>query len=642
MAPVNESRPPEIGKRHPHKIAPNCTSDNIFPIVMANHSLVSVVAILLAIIAIYYQKYSSTFYLSHDPKVVDSARDITYLGSLSPAGIEHFQNIFYAEEPTGLRRFAAPVPMRPANGSVIDTTRAGAWCPQGMGDILPFTSSVTNISENCLSLRIARLARTQKDAKLPVAVWIHGGGHALGSASDVLYEPDGLVKLAAADGLPLVYVGINYRLGLFGFATGEAFIERKDTNAGLRDQRAALEWVRDNIESFGGDPNRVTVIGQSVGASDIGLQLTAFDGHQAVPFQQAVMMSGGPGLNFNSQPDLVASHTAAIAQQVGCGGGKDSQTLKCLQSVPFEQLTNLSVAASRAARPPFGEAYFYPTIDDDFIQDRPSELTRAAKFAKEVPIIASWVSNDGAWYALPSITTDDEVLASFGLWLHKISGSTKEKLLQLYPLEDFEHMIKSEHEGRLSPQYYRAAQLNRDIWFTCPVLDFTWQYVKNGGVKASQVRLYEFNETRYMPVFDSMGVSMWGVAHLSDIPYLFYNDHLGAGADNSDAQLALARYFSRKINRFVHGTPGGADDRFHSWPPAFSKDFSKASTGDVPSHISVQLFGGPHSSESITCSEGSGADMGIITDAENALHWEKLFSRCAFLNGEQFREEAGV
>lgn len=92
------------------------------------------------------------------------------------------------------------------------------------------------------------------------------GGHALGSASDVLYEPDGLVKLAAADGLPLVYVGINYRLGctsftrvhgivrtgcglltnsslVFGFATGEAFIERKDTNAGLRDQRAALECM---------------------------------------------------------------------------------------------------------------------------------------------------------------------------------------------------------------------------------------------------------------------------------------------------------------------------------------------------------------------------------------------------------------
>lgn len=142
---------------------------------MANRLFASVVAVILAISAIYYQELLDTIYPSDKIKVVDTTRDITYLGSLSPAGIEHFQNIFYAEEPTGLRRFAAPVPTRPVKGSIIDATQAGAWCPQGTGDILPFTSSVTNISENCLSLRIARPAGTQKDAKLPVAVWIHGG-----------------------------------------------------------------------------------------------------------------------------------------------------------------------------------------------------------------------------------------------------------------------------------------------------------------------------------------------------------------------------------------------------------------------------------------------------------------------------------
>ncbi|KAL4759659.1 Alpha/Beta hydrolase protein [Aspergillus foveolatus] len=543
--------------------------------------------------------------------------DITYLSSLSPAGLEHFQNIFYAEEPTGQRRFAAPVPTRPAKGSVIDATRAGAWCPQGTGDILPFTSRVTNISENCLSLRIARPAGTQRDAKIPVAVWIHGGGHALGSAFGILNEPDGLVKLAVSDGMPLIYVGINYRLGLFGFATSEALIDKMDTNAGLRDQRLTLE---------------LTVIGLGVGASDIGLQLTASGGDQDVPFKQAIMMSGGPGLNFNSEPCLVANNTAAIAQQVGCGCNDDSQTLECLRGVPFEQLTNLSVAASRAARPPFGEGYFHPTID----------VAARREFTKGISLVASWVTNDGAWYALPTTVTDDEVLGSSGLWLHKLSEPTKERLLQLYPVEDFEHMIKPEHEGRISPQYYRAAQLNRDIWFTCPVLDSTWQYVKAGGVEGSQVRLYEFNETRYAPVFDSMGVSMWGVAHLSDIPYLFYNDHLGAGADNSDTQLALARDFSRTIIQFVHGTSGGVGERLRSWPPAFLNDFSISSMGDMPGHISLQLFGGPHGSTPAKCNEDVGADVEALTDAEKALHWEQLFSRCAFINGQQFRQEAGV
>ncbi|CAI7614645.1 unnamed protein product [Penicillium manginii] len=113
-------------------------------------------------------------------------------------------------------------------------------------------------------------------------------------------------------------------------------------------------------------------------------------------------MSGGPGFNFNSQPDLVASNAAAIAQEVGCGIRKYMESLDCLRGVSFEQLINLSVAAFRAARPPF-----------DY----------------------------GAWYVMPTTTTDEEVLGSFGLWLHKLSEPTREKLLHLYPLEDCEHMI---------------------------------------------------------------------------------------------------------------------------------------------------------------------------------------------------------
>ncbi|KAL4779979.1 Alpha/Beta hydrolase protein [Aspergillus varians] len=627
---------------------------------MANPTLVAaLVAVQLALVAIYFQE-PLTNYLTPGPTVVDPTRDVTYIGTRSST-IEHFQNIFYAEAPTGHRRFAPPVPTNPQRGSVIDAAQSGSWCPQGTGDILPFTSRVTNISENCLSLRIARPKGTSNDAKLPVIAWIHGGGHVLGSASDVLYEPDGLLRKAVSDGQPLIYVGINYRLGLFGFATSKALVERKETNAGLRDQRAALEWIRDHVETFGGDPNKVTVVGQSVGASDIGLQLTAFDGTHDLPFQQAMqvshdpspfhanirtsrMMSGGPGLNFKSQPDLVAGNTAAIARQVGCiedGDGQDLQTLECLRDAPFETLTNLSVAASRAARPPFGEGFFYPTIDNDFIQDRPSQLTRAGKFTKGIRLVASWVANDGAWYAPPSTSTDEGVLGSFGLWLHNLSESTKKKLLELYPLNDFVHMVRAEHDGPISPQYYRAAQMNRDIWFTCPVLDFTWQYVQHGGVDASQVRLYEHNETRYTPVYGAMGVPMWRVAHLSDIPYFFNNDNLGGGCDNSETHLTLAGRFSQMVIQFAYGaTPEGGDSGFESWPPAFAS--KKVTSSDGPDKISVEVFGGPNLSVPVTVSRDGGVNLGGLTATEKAVYWEKLFSRCEFINGQQFRAEAGV
>jgi hypothetical protein len=108
------------------------------------------------------------------PVAIDVARDIRYTGSYS-ADIEHFHNIFYAQDTSGKNRFAPPVLLLPSRGSAIDATQPGAWCPQAIGEIFPFTSKIVNISENCLSLRVARSSTTKSDAKLPVVVWIHGG-----------------------------------------------------------------------------------------------------------------------------------------------------------------------------------------------------------------------------------------------------------------------------------------------------------------------------------------------------------------------------------------------------------------------------------------------------------------------------------
>lgn len=142
-----------------------------------------VITLLVALVAIYLaplqdillQKSIQYGLPIPKPTVIDAPREITYRGSYSASGVEHFQNIFYAQEPSGPRRFAPPVPVHHLPGSVIDATAAGAWCPQGTGDVLPFTSRVTNISENCLSLRVARPRGVQSGAKLPVIVWLHGG-----------------------------------------------------------------------------------------------------------------------------------------------------------------------------------------------------------------------------------------------------------------------------------------------------------------------------------------------------------------------------------------------------------------------------------------------------------------------------------
>ncbi|KAJ5640585.1 carboxylesterase [Penicillium herquei] len=626
---------------------------------------------LTAVLAVAIALLANHFYTTNDigtefTSAHDSSRDITYIGSVV-GDVEHFQNIFYGEEPTGPRRFAPPVPVNPPRGSVIDATKAGAWCPQGTGDILPFTSRVTNISENCLSLRIARSRGSTSDQKLPVLVYLHGGGHALGSASEILYTPDGLIQEASASGRPLIYVGINYRLGLIGFATSRTMIEMKQTNAGLRDQRAALEWIRDNIEAFGGDPNRVTAIGQSVGASDIGLHLVSYNGTRGVPFQQAMsalhnhlsnsrlmnprLMSGATGLNFNSDPAQVTENTASIAKKANCVSNEDAEsleTLECLQRIPFEVLTNLSVTASREARPPFGEGFFYPTIDGDILPGRPSELLRAGKVVTDIPLIASWVTNDGAWYAPPTTATDTDVLASFGLWLSHLSESTQKTLLDLYPLEDFTHIQRHADAGLdISPQYYRAAQINRDIWFTCPVLDFTWNYLQRhqevkeeedslGGSGSPKVWLYEHNATRYTPVFEVMGVPMWGVAHLSDIPYVFNSKEVNAGADNSVAQLELAQRVSRSVIAFAY-TGNPEDSGVDSWPLAFGEEDIQGKNN--PEKISIQVFGLEEDlNGAVTISRGVEAGNKL----EKAMAWAKLFDQCDFINSAAMRREAGV
>lgn len=346
-------------------------------------------------------------------------------------------------------------------------------------------------------------------------------------------------------------------------------------------------------------------------------------------------MSGALGTNFNTKSDLVANNTAAIAREAGCvknGNSQSEETLQCLRDVPFDLLTNLSVAASRAARPPFGESFFFPTHDGDFLPDRPSELVRAGKVTKGISTIAAWVSNDGAWYPPPTTSTDADVLASFGLWLTGLSGDTQEKLLELYPLADFEHMVRPDYDGAVSPQYYRAAQMNRDLWFTCPVLDFAWQYTKNGG---ADVRLYEHNSTRYTPAFEKMGRPMYRVSHLSDVPYVLNVQQLGGGADNSEAQLELARSISRDVIAFV------TSNTFEEpWPTAFKGVSRGDMEADFPGRLSLQVFGGPYGNTVVTVDkDGDGDD---VSQAEEAVRREKLFQRCELINSAKVRAETGV
>jgi carboxylesterase type B len=234
-----------------------------------------------------------------------------------------FSNIRYAAPPTGDFRFKEPqVPA--TNRSAVQTGSVGRVCPQsipqwifeGLAFVanytqgLPFNTSsyvglpisVTTLpqdaqtTEDCLFLDVVVPEKllhtagnsTRNGTKAPVLVWIHGGGYATGSKSDY-----GIPAEIAADNSDIIFVAINYRLGALGWSSGPSFeAENGVSNAGLYDQRFALEWVQQNIASFGGDPDQVTVIGESAGAGSILLQITV-----SKEFKQLVFI-----LSYHNQP----------------------------------------------------------------------------------------------------------------------------------------------------------------------------------------------------------------------------------------------------------------------------------------------------------------------------------------------------
>ena len=346
---------------------------------------------------------------------------------------------------------------------------------------------------------------------------------------------------------------------------------------------------------------------------------------------------------FNIDSDMPKNNIALVSEKLGCAKDGDSQsarTLTCMREASFEELLKTSLELSREAHPPFGELYFHPAIDGDIFSDRPSQLMRAGKFVKGVSLLASWTANEGAWYALPSTIHDEEIMNGLRLWIPRLSAATGHRLLELYPLPRFESMVRLDYDGPISPQFYRAAQMIRDIFFACPALDFTWQYVKQGGGSSSNVRLFEHNSTRYAPVFEQMGVPMWRVAHLSDIPYVF-NELVDGGADNSAPHLELGKLMSSTMVKFANSdTPVGSRSGVDEWPLAYT-EIDRMDKKDLPDRISLKLFGGEHGTQTIHISEGtsrsSAAKLG-----EQAVLDENLFERCKFINSAQFRQEAGV
>lgn len=291
-----------------------------------------------------------------------------------------FYSIPFAEPPVGDLRFKMPTKVKNWE-EVRDCTQKPPMCLQYA---FPFTNDLIG-QEDCLYLNIFTPKPHEENARLPVMIFIHGGGFFCGSSNE--YPPHVMMNH------DIVFVTIQYRLGMLGFLSTED--EEAPGNYGLRDQTMALSWVQHNIHLFGGDPVGITLFGESAGAASVHLQILS--PRSVGLFQRAILMSGSalsPFATGGAYKD-VATYSAKM---FNCSTEEGSgEIIACLQKVPALDLVPVQQHFNIWFINPF---LFAPRVDGDFLPTEPEILLKNGRH-KRLDLMSGITSHEGGLYSIP-------------------------------------------------------------------------------------------------------------------------------------------------------------------------------------------------------------------------------------------------
>ena len=561
------------------------------------------------------------------PIVKDDTSNISYHG-IAKDGIESFLNIKFGSDTGGENRFARPRAYTYERHSIIDVSAPGPACPQQKVPIpgLKLFSNVTELSEDCLNLRVDRPAGTKSDAGLPVMLWIYGGGDTIGQVYDSAYDPTGLVLGSVQQNRPVIYVAMIYRLGFFGWSAFEENNSTAIANVGLHDQRLAMEWVQKNIAHFGGDPNKVTIFGESDGAVPIGLQITAFGGGQPAPFQRAIMASGSAAVDMGTSSGRSLDNTHALIDVLKCGNDHNdtARSIDCLRKLTLEEILPTEIDYTLKAGHFSGFDAFIPTVDETFVPAAPSNLLRSGKFAKDVSVIIGWNEDDSSLFtASPNALTNDTALEEYLIKTLNLTDDQLREALALYPTNEPSIAANIARYPRVPPQWTIASRMLRDSGRTCPGILMA-QAISNRPNASTY--LYNLNSMLYAPFLAAGNASFEGVIHSSDIPYVF---NQARALNASEDQLRLSSQISGSWVEFAHsGNPVSAtgDSTIFNWPQAFSNHGDNDQGG-----LAIEVIGG--SAPGVV---NAGVDLATVED------FQELGRRCAFWNRPDLLAAFGV
>lgn len=298
------------------------------------------------------------------------------LSGVQENGIHYFKAIPYAKAPLGELRFQAPQKAEPWQG-VRDASKISAAAPQNKGTV----TMVDQTSEDCLYLNVATPAPDNK--KRPVMFWIHGGSFTTGSGEQSIYLDSPIPQRS-----DVVLVTINYRLGVLGFVNFNSINQDGNfvSNIGLRDMIAALEWVQENIEHFGGDPDNVTIFGESAGA--MGVSCLLGSPKASGLFHKAIAQSGAAHMT------TLASDAKRVAQAFLDETSIAPDEMSKLKKLDIDDILKIQQTISsikfdnhnRPNRLPVSSFAFIPTLGDDVLPQDPLEAIEKGS-AKNIPVM---------------------------------------------------------------------------------------------------------------------------------------------------------------------------------------------------------------------------------------------------------------
>jgi para-nitrobenzyl esterase len=453
--------------------------------------------------------------ISTDPGIVTT--DTGSVRGTAENGLFVFRGIPYAAPPAGELRWRPPAAVQPWTG-VRNATESGAICPQAISDDPAPGTTPQAMNEDCLYLNVWSPVKSPNE-NLPVMVFIHGGAFMEGAGSLPVYDGSALAKKG------VIVVTLNYRLGALGFFAHPELADESAYNSsgnyGLMDQQAALLWVQKNIRAFGGDPSRVTVFGESAGASSILSQLSSPQGRGL--FSQAIIESGplwtnGSTISIISTREEAEMDGMAFARSLGYDGPDAIRQMRGLDAMTLVNATPHPPSAFWLTH----TLVFRPSVDGYVIPAAPETTFRLGR-QNPVPLIIGTNADEGT--TLAANTGMD--VAAYEQYIHDRFGRYSGEVLAAYP-------AKTRAEAQ-----YQMERIMNDFDFAAAA-----EFIAGSNSAISQdTYLYRF--TYAMPGQDQ------GVFHGSELFFVFRPESMNpdpASAGVSDTMMDLWTRFARTGN----------------------------------------------------------------------------------------------